>query len=28
MIDAGYNYPRLKEKMGWLGPAAKIDDVQ
>ena len=18
MIDAGYNYPRLKEKMGWL----------
>ncbi|MBQ9519293.1 MAG: MBL fold metallo-hydrolase, partial [Firmicutes bacterium] len=19
MIDAGYNYPRLKEKMGWLG---------
>ena len=21
MIDAGYNYPRLKEKMGWLGIA-------
>lgn len=28
MIDAGYNYPRLKEKMGWLGLEPKqITDI-
>ena len=28
MIDAGYNYPRLKEKMGWLGiDPAGITDI-